>query len=77
MAERPTVSHLTGFSFQLKSGRTLKRASGKGLLRFPHRQPGKKVIPCRAGGGILVPMTERGEAMFSVISGLAVFAALG
>src|SRR5271168_2035360 len=22
MAERPTVSHLTGFSFQLKSGRT-------------------------------------------------------
>jgi hypothetical protein len=23
MAERPTVSHLTGFSFQLKSGRTL------------------------------------------------------
>jgi hypothetical protein len=54
-----------------------KRAWEQDYSVFSTDQPGKKsYLAERAAGYVRCPMSERGEEMFSMISGLAVFAAL-
>jgi hypothetical protein len=54
-----------------------KRASGQNYSVFSTGQAGKKsYLAERAAGYVRCPMSERGEEMFSMISGLTVFAAL-